>query len=332
MRNLGRRGRTIGIAGMALAACAVGSCGAPTGPKYADVAVVYDQDSSIVRSGAISLAQASRGFYQLYPDQYEFLVIFTVADYSVFEIPSTDLAHYLTVRNHVGGIGLDQNYDIGRQFGSPGKLEGIVYLGALDRYCDIAARTVRPGTSFIVAHEFGHRFGAYASILAPGAPRTHLLDFYRSHWTLAMSSGASPMGGMDWRDDGDGTFTAMDKWRGLYSWLDLYLMGLAQPDEVGPITVLDIDPRPDSVAIGTTLATTARTFTADEVIAATGTRVPACGEAPTSWRAAFILVASNSQEADAAAVAALDAVRTWWSARFRELTRDRGTMITDLAP
>ena len=52
----------------------------------------------------------------------------------------------------------------------------------------------------------------------------------------------SVMGGAYWRENSDGTFTARESGgaprRGGFSWLDLYLMGLATPDEVPDMFIL----------------------------------------------------------------------------------------------
>jgi len=307
-------------------------CSAPTGPSYPHVAVLYDLDSTLVRGGRISLTNTSRSFYREYPDYYDFLAVYTLEHVTAVEAMRKDFADYLTVRNDVSGIGFSPTYDLGEYMGSKERLQGVIFMNALWEYYDPQTRTILPRLSWILAHETGHRFGAYVWADSAGIASQCLLDNFAAHWTLAMHTGGSPMGGFDWRDNGDGTFTAMARWTGLYSMLDLYLMGLARPEEVGPITMLSLNPKPDSVALGTTLPATTWTAHVEDIIAVEGPRIPPFGEAPTTWRTAFVLVVPNSKSATYEAISGLDAIRSYWSVRFSELTRGRGHMMTEMLP
>ena len=75
------------------------------------------------------------------------------------------------------------------------------------------------------------------------------------------------MGGSNWTDNLDGTFTSQDHATGAYlgySWVDLYLMGLASPDEVPDFFYLaDTDPHVRDA------------YWADSGITVRGTKVPA---------------------------------------------------------
>jgi len=255
-----------------------------------------------------------------------------LADLDAVEIAGHDLADYYTIRNDVRGIGFPPTYDVGRSVGSPARLQGIVYMGALGRYWDSRTGKLAPELSYILAHELGHRFGAYVRCDSGGATSKMLLDFAADHWTLAMITGGSPVGGHDWRDNGDGTFTSLGRWTGLYSMLDLYLMGLAAPEEVGPIRLLDLNPRPDSIAVGTTIGAGTITKSVCDIVAVEGERQPAFGQAPTSWRAALVLVAPSNGLVDAGIMEGLEAIRAYWPGRFAELARGRGTMTVGLSP
>ena len=96
----------------------------------------------------------------------------------------------------------------------------------------------------IVAHEFTHTWTAYAYYLRDGE-RKPLSD--GSHWLSGhhtpgafVRSGAL-MRGAPWRENPDGTFTPLrlrlTAEEG-HSWLDLYLAGLATPDEVPDFFIL----------------------------------------------------------------------------------------------
>lgn len=311
---------------------AVLGCSSLAGPTHPHVAIVVDWDERILSQGWISLAEASRSFYFRYPDAFDFLVMLSLEPMSAVEIQEHDLAHYLSVRNDVRGIGFPPTYDVGLTVGSQARLQGIVYLGGLWTYYDAETKTLSPELSYILAHELGHRFAAYVRCDSSGVASTMLLDFDADHWTLALDTDGSPMGGHDWRDNGDGTFTTVARWAGLYSMLDLYLMGLASPEEVPPLTLLDLNPRPYSIPVGTTITASTITKSVQDVVAVEGTRRPPCGEAPTSWRVAFMLVARSSREVTPDASDGMEAIRSFWPDRFRELTRGRGSMRTELAP
>ena len=58
-----------------------------------------------------------------------------------------------------------------------------------------------------------------------------------AHWSYLLDSDASFFYGADWRDNGDGTFTAA-RVKERYSALDLYLMGLLPKEKVPPLLLL----------------------------------------------------------------------------------------------
>src|SRR4029078_11856774 len=99
-----------------------------------------------------------------------------------------------------------------------------------------------------VGHELGHRWAADAR----GIVGTHTITLGPVHWaagvhlpaafTYSNPQEADAMGGSTWKDNGDGTWTQLDRRyysaaKG-FSWLALYLMGLAKPDEVQPFFIL----------------------------------------------------------------------------------------------
>ena len=58
-------------------------------------------------------------------------------------------------------------------------------------------------------------------------------------WHAEETGPRSLMGGTYWHDNGDGTFTPLDGyWGGGHSWLDLYMMGLADVHEVPDTFIL----------------------------------------------------------------------------------------------
>ena len=99
-----------------------------------------------------------------------------------------------------------------------------------------------------IGHELGHRWAADARALVNG----ETITLGPVHWATGVHLPAAfpysnpveadAMGGSTWKDNGDGTYTQLDRdyyspAKG-YSWLALYLMGLAKPDEVPPFFIL----------------------------------------------------------------------------------------------
>ena len=326
-----RAPRLWGVVLAYVAIITIGGCSSPTAPDWPHVAVVSNDDGRLISGEKIRLTSVSRAFYQRHADVFDFLVLFSLTHLHVAEADSDDLAFYMTIRNNVSGIGLPATFDLGDVVGSDERLQGVIYMGDVWRFYDRETGTISADFAVYLAHEIGHRFCAYVRVACPDVPPYYLLDFRRDHWTLAMQTGGSPMGGHLWRDNRDGSFTAMERWTGPYCPLDLYLMGLASPAEVGPITVLDIDPRPYSVPLGTTLHVATRTFSVDDVIAAEGPRIPPYDHAPRSWRAAFALVVPDMSSSHADALAAVETLRLSWSDEFAQLTGGRGHMATTLS-
>src|SRR5690606_35405405 len=108
-------------------------------------------------------------YYLSHDDAYDFVVIFH--DYEI-PLEGTGFAFYAAIRNYVQGVGPlpaefeDQNIvDFGEALGSPFRLQGLIYMGELDKYPDDPAQRIAREegvavntTLSILAHEAGHRF------------------------------------------------------------------------------------------------------------------------------------------------------------------------------
>lgn len=103
---------------------------------------------------------------------------------------------------------------------------------------------------YLLAHEFIHTWSAYVSFIGKDGEREPLFDDgCRCHWRKELHIPAafpwgggfasSIMGGRFWFENGDGTFErTRSTGRPGASWLDLYLMGLAAPEEVPDMFLL----------------------------------------------------------------------------------------------
>ena len=145
------------------------------------------------------------------------------------------------------------------------------------------------------AHEIGHTWTAYAVYQMDGG-RIPLSD--GAHWADGLHNPAafsphgdengSVMGGAFWHEFPDGSFRSTSGWgtrAGGFSWLDLYLMGLATPDEVPDMFILrNLQPVSDRQGdyVGVK-----EVITVEQVIAATGVRKPPTGTARTVFDIGF---------------------------------------------
>jgi hypothetical protein len=123
------------------------------------------------------------------------------------------------------------------------------------------------------------------------------------------------MEGNSWIDNGNGTFTTntgIDNWH--YNAIDLYFMGLQGADLIAPFFNID-SPQvgnaqdifgmpitnaspPQVFGNPVTIRGTRHNFTSNDLTSRLGPRNPAVGQAPTSWRAVFVLLASKTQPFD----------------------------------
>ncbi len=155
--------------------------------------------------------------------------------------------------------------------------------------------------SWLFAHEMGHTWGTYLSSVLP-------LDDFGVHWHRNLhspaafpwdekSDGSSTMGGRLWMDNGNGTFSStVNGIGGGFSWLDLYLMGLADPNEVPDTFVL----RKLKRAAGQNTYTAEREAVAlTQIIAAEGTREPAFPQTQSTFNAAFVYMPTLGEPPDA---------------------------------
>ena len=97
------------------------------------------------------------------------------------------------------------------------------------------------------------------------------------------------MGGRYWRDNGDGTFTPLDGyWGGGHSWLDLYLVGLADASEVPDTFILrNLEPVRAGDQFGPHTGEQ-EWVSIEQVIAAEGPRKPPSEQARSVFNAAFV--------------------------------------------
>jgi len=208
-------------------------------------------------------------FYDQHPDDFDFLIIWT--DFKIPAENGNEIAHFTPVANHQKGGNVDP-LDWSRNYGTTGKLKGIITMGNINKYQPQTSAGLNEALN-LVLHEILHQWSAYVSFIDDKGKQNFSLlrspDY--QHWSY-YAGFLSPAGGSGWIDNGDGTFTSQlskmaDTNLRQYSSLDLYLMGLIPYQVMNP--VFYVEPA-EPGAVGNTIKGKAKWVTIDQVIAAHG--------------------------------------------------------------
>ena len=286
-------------------------------------------------------------------DQYDFMVW-----YSDFRVDDQEAG-----TRSVGDIGqrvqgLGPRMDIGlrsQDYCSQGRLQVTwyqpVWIGAVqaqERHPDGRF----PGYNMAVAqigHELAHRWSTRTRAIVNGdtielrGPHDPWGMSGATHWPGSVSTPvpfpysrpveASIMGGTNWKDNGDGTFTqlangTMNPASG-FSYLELYLMGMLPASRVPDFFVLrnqrNVGRTPEGQNI---VAAEKLTVTINDVIAHNGPRVPSYENAPKAHTTAMVAVTLKGRQPGAAMLAQLEGIRTAWIDYWSKVTGGVGTMTT----
>jgi hypothetical protein len=196
----------------------------------------------------------------------------------------------------------------------------------------------------VLLHEFGHHWlssiaisenGAASLVLNPaGAHPAQYVDT-RAAFSLFGKPDSSPMGGGRFDDHGGGQYLSTAS-PYAFSWLDLYLMGLADKREVPPFFYLSqsYPPLGEQYFPPTNerYRAESRQVTIDQVTEAMGTRVPSFARAPKRFRALFVLVAAPERVVTSEELAAMSMYRRLLTEQFNTATGGRGEVLTTYAP
>ena len=191
----------------------------------------------------------------------------------------------------------------------------------------------RDGRQYLLLHEFGHRWLYYFDLLEngdrhrvlnPGGP--HPAQWV--HTPSAFGNMTSAMGGGEFTPAANGSFSYRTEFFG-YSWHELYLMGLAAPEEVSPWFYLrDTDPRlGDEYHPGSgTVKGTRVDVHLQQLIDAMGPRIPASANSQKTFRILFVILERASDP-----ITKFDAsFRTDFESAFDRATGGRGKVITSV--
>jgi hypothetical protein len=143
------------------------------------------------------------------------------------------------------------------------------------------------------------------------------------------------MGGSTWKENADGTFTQLD--RDYYSpakgwsWLALYLMGLAKPDEVKPFFILrNLQRTGQQDADGHPIYRGTKTVvTIQDVIAAMGPRVPDVEHSQKKFNTAIVVMTMPGKQPTKELLSAANNIREHWIAYWSKTTDGRSVMTVE---
>ncbi len=232
-----------------------------------DDGTLFPVADSTRQTFAPSLQQVALRFYELFPDDYDFLTVFT----DVMTVASTNF--HIRVKNEVTGIGIPM-FDNSSAWGSD-RLQGANYVASMGA----------------IQHETTHQWGIaldHPSIAMSAA----------GHWSAVDVQGY--LFGLQFEPAGDGAYRitwsrfSSDSNDLEHPDLELYLMGLVSPEEVEPHTVLTGVTRTDALRQGDVVEPTGtRVVTIEEIIAVYGPRMPDVTASQKDFSMAGILITSN---------------------------------------
>jgi hypothetical protein len=220
----------------------------------------------------------TRQFYQSFEDDFDFINL-------VFTLPSfpQNRSHF-AVHNNVEGIGL-QLFNNAAVYGSNGRLQGIT-LFPIDSFFDLAETAA--------VHELGHQWINFLTlpILASGRPHWPISSLARG--VMGFSIPPTQQGGQFPFNivplpNGNFQLQQMEP-LGEFTDLDLYLIGLIPPHEVGSHSVFVNQNQVDQIHNGGILVGPVETVTVDDVIAKEGPRIPDSSVSQKLFRVATVIV------------------------------------------
>ncbi len=203
-----------------------------------------------------------------------------------------------------------------------------------------------------IGHELGHRWSTRSRAIVNG----DTIELRGEHVPWAMSGAAhwpgglhapspfpygdgphegSVMGGAVYQDNGDGTFTVLD--RGSmqpasgFSYLELYLIGVLAPEDVPDFFLLrNTRPVGQDDQRRQIVRADKIDITIQDIIAHNGPRVPAFEDAPKDFSTAFVAVVLPGQRPSPELLERTDAIRRQWIHYWTRVTGGVATMSTKL--
>jgi hypothetical protein len=188
-----------------------------------------------------------------------------------------------------------------------------------------------------LGHEMGHRWSAFVSAKVGG----ETIQLGPTHWARGLQAPvafpylrpteASAMGGGVWQDNLDGTYTQLDDDYYVpatgWSYLDLYLMGLATPAEVPDFFILRNLVAAGRDANGHPIFKADRVkLTIQDVVAAEGPRSPGVEKSQKQFNTGIVVIVEHGQKPSKELIERANGIRERWIDYWSVTTGRRSTM------
>lgn len=188
-----------------------------------------------------------------------------------------------------------------------------------------------------VGHEMGHRWSAFVSAKVNG----ETIPLGPTHWARGLQAPvpfpyqrpteASAMGGGVWQDNFDGTFTQLDDDYYVpatgWSYLDLYLMGLAVPAEVPDFFILRNLVPAGTDRNGHPIFKADRVkVTINDVIAAEGPRLPDVERSQKQFNTGIVVIVEHGNKPSKELIERANGIRERWIDYWATTTGHRSSM------
>ena len=192
-----------------------------------------------------------------------------------------------------------------------------------------------------IGHEMGHRWAAFVSAKVGG----ETIQLGPTHWARGLQAPvpfpylrpteASAMGGGVWQDNFDGTYTQLDDDYYVpatgWSYLDLYLMGLASPSEVPDFFILRNLVPQGRDANGHPIFKADRVkVTIQDVIAVEGPRVPDVEKSQKQFNTGIVVIVEHGQKPSRELIERANGIRERWIDYWSTTTGHRSTMTANV--
>jgi hypothetical protein len=200
-----------------------------------------------------------------------------------------------------------------------------------------------------IGHELGHRWSTRTRAIVNGetielrGPHDPGGLSGATHWPAGVSTPtpfpfsrpveASIMGGTNWKDNGDGTFTqlangTMNPASG-FSYLELYLMGFLPASKVPDFFILRNQQNVGRTPEGQNIVKAEKvTITINDVIAHNGPRVPSFENSPKAYNTAIVAVTLHGRQPTPAMLTQLEGIAAAWKGYWSKVTGGVSTMDT----
>jgi hypothetical protein len=187
----------------------------------------------------------------------------------------------------------------------------------------------------VLSHEFGHRWLYYVDGVGPSRSGAH--PSQNAHLpadvTLHTATDSSCMGGGYWTESSPGIFTSppFRTYFG-YSSSELYLLGLAAPQEVEPWWYIDDNAvlnAPYYPPLDGAFEGVREDLVIDDIIAEMGLREPAYPDTQRDFNVAFVLLSRPQDPADFDALANVRHKMNIWSYYWGRSVNGRATLHTE---